>query len=474
MVQNSNKQVVWQYILLTFITALAAILRFYKLGEWSFWGDELITVRSAPDAINGSILTPFSYIIIGEAMKLFGVSEWSARLVPALIGVASIPLFYFPIRRVTNPRTALVAVLLLAVSPWHIYWSQNARFYTPLLLFYTLSLFTFYIALEEDRPLYLLLSLVFAGLAVKERLFSLMLAPILVGYIILLFVMRYDKPRGYRFRNIGVLLVPGLLALPLIGWQFIQDPQRWFNKFSWINNNPLWISASVAYYIGVPIICLGIFSALYFFTQRNRFALLLTLGAILPICCVTLLSLVQYSASRYVFIALTSWLLLAAMSVDEFLRLAPKNVKILGYGVASMLILFSLSEDVLYYQYQNGNRDDWKAAFTWVNQQSQPGDVIVSANQKVGEYYATAQPVNMAELEPHQIDELGDRVWIVEDMNVREKWPEMYFWLRENAELAAEMDVHVRARTYLMRVYVYEPEAADPGLVSQEETRRAE
>ena len=36
-----------QYWLLAGITLLALILRFYKLGEWSFWIDEIFTVNRA-------------------------------------------------------------------------------------------------------------------------------------------------------------------------------------------------------------------------------------------------------------------------------------------------------------------------------------------------------------------------------------------------------------------------------------------
>ena len=79
-----------------------------------------------------------------------GVNEWNARLIPALLGVVSLPLLYFPIKKMFNPLVSLVAVLLLAFSPWHLYWSQNARFYVALLLFYTLALFLFYLGLEED------------------------------------------------------------------------------------------------------------------------------------------------------------------------------------------------------------------------------------------------------------------------------------------------------------------------------------
>ena len=36
-----------QYVWLCMITVLAALLRFYRLGEWSFWIDEIYTINHA-------------------------------------------------------------------------------------------------------------------------------------------------------------------------------------------------------------------------------------------------------------------------------------------------------------------------------------------------------------------------------------------------------------------------------------------
>jgi predicted membrane-bound mannosyltransferase len=141
---SASRKHFWEYFLLAAITLIAAALRFYKLGEWSFWGDEVFTIGFQEDGFSKSLTTSLIHGITGW----LGVTEWTARLVPALIGVLSTPIFYFLIKRVFSFPVALFAALLLAVSPWHLYWSQNARFYTLLLLFYSLGLFLFLIGLE--------------------------------------------------------------------------------------------------------------------------------------------------------------------------------------------------------------------------------------------------------------------------------------------------------------------------------------
>ena len=129
------------FIWLFLITLLAAVLRVYKLGIWSFWIDEIYTVNHATAHFSTLKLiidhlppnrnwVPISVILTAQAFNIWGISELSARIAAALTGIATIPILYFPIKKIFNTRVALITILLLAVSPWHIEWSQNARGYT--------------------------------------------------------------------------------------------------------------------------------------------------------------------------------------------------------------------------------------------------------------------------------------------------------------------------------------------------------
>ncbi len=453
----------YQSIFLLSIILLAAVLRFYKLGEWSFWGDELITVDRADGGFfyNGIFFMSVSRALTFVTLNLFGISEWSARLPAALVGVVSIPILYFPIRKIFGPATGLVAVLLLAVSPWHLYWSQNARFYTVLLLFYTLSLLTFYIGIEEDRPRYLLLSMLFLGLAIAERLSSLLLMPVIVSYLVIIMILPFKKPTGLRLRNLALFFAPGLLAGILLALPYLRDPSRWWSTMAWINNNPFWLLAGVVYYIGIPTICIGGLGGLYLLMKKDRAALLLLLGAIVPLAAVMAISLFQYTANRYLFITVTSWLILAALGAKELFGHMQGTAKVLAIGALATLLLSPLSENLLYYQYQNGNRDNWKGALAYVAQQKGPDDVVVVPNQLLGEYYLDKSIIPMAKLDLSTLQ--GDnRVWFVEDMNVAAKWPHVLDWIHGNTIQMAQMDVHVQARTYKMRVYLYDPQSLVP------------
>jgi mannosyltransferase len=211
-------------ILLICITALAAGLRIFKLGEWSFWIDEIFTINRAMTQYSNfesivlnlppnAIWVPISVLLSSPVLQTFGINEWSARLAPALIGIMSIPILYFPIKNILDKWTALIAVSLLAVSPWHIFWSQNARFYTSILLIYTLALFIFYLGFEKDRARYIAIGFLLFYLAMSERIIAIFIVPVVVSYLMILWLIPSIRPKGFNRKNLLIISIPVVLGL---------------------------------------------------------------------------------------------------------------------------------------------------------------------------------------------------------------------------------------------------------------------
>lgn len=447
-----------QYWLLGGIILIALSLRLYHLGAWSFWGDEMYTIQDADNFFQtGFTKRKLSYFVIRYILDYFGTNEWSARIFPALIGVVTIPALYFSVRKLFGTGVALIFALLLALSHWHLYWSQNARFYTPLLLFYTLALLTFYLAFEEDRLSYLFISMVWLGAATLEHLTALFFVPIALAYLLLIPLLGFEKPVGYRPRNIGIFVLPGMIAAVFLVGPILQQPARWLNYFGYVNNSPLWILAGVVYYIGPPVVCLAAFGVVYMLTQKDRATLFLSLGALIPLVALMLIALVQYSANRYVFLSLASWIILASVAVKELFSNSRGGAKIFALGVLSFLILAPINENLFYFKYQNGNRENSRAAFALIKALKEEQDVVVVPHLLLSEYYLQENVARMSRVKLDKVENRGHRIWLVEDMTVAEKYPAVYAWMTANSRLIANMDVHVNARNFKMRVYLYEP-----------------
>lgn len=68
---------------------------------------------------------PFIFILC-SAQTFLGMNVWSTRLSPAILGTLNVLLVYLLVKRLYGHRAALLAALMLAVSPWHIHISRLA------------------------------------------------------------------------------------------------------------------------------------------------------------------------------------------------------------------------------------------------------------------------------------------------------------------------------------------------------------
>lgn len=466
---NQNKT--YQWIGLAIALLVAAGLRLFMLGSWGFWGDEYITVRKAIDVFGGGFTrrSP-SMLTTHLILNVFGVTEWTARIVAAVVGIVTVPVLFWVVRRQFNAHVALLASFLLAVSPWHLYWSQNARFYTTLLLFFTLALFFFHWALEEDRPLFMIISLVFFGLAAFERLIAGLFVPIVLSYLVLLKLGRFELPRGLNWRNLAIYFVPGTLALGafVLLTPTVRDLSRGQQAFGFVNTNPLWLASGVVFYMGIPLVLMAVFGAFNLLRQRDRTGLLLSLAATVPLASVMFISLFLYSANRYVFVSLTAVIVLAAVAVRDLLQQAPQASRLLAVGAALVLFAMPMADNVLYFQYQNGNRDNWKAALMQVAAQMEPGDQVVTSQKNLADFYLEMDTIAIQSIEQGDLSQVlsrSERTWFVLDNTSRYKGPTSWNWARANAHFMGDYDVTVSARTFNMDVYLHE--AGGLPLVSQ-------
>jgi 4-amino-4-deoxy-L-arabinose transferase-like glycosyltransferase len=147
-------------ILLSLITLLGAALRFYRLGAQSLWLDEVVTAtapshRSFQDLIawtQNDNQMPI-YNAITWALAPIGHGEAFLRLPSAIAGILTIPAIYWLGRTTFGKRVGLIAALLMAVMPFAIGYSQEARPYAFLMLFSTLQLVFAYRAVRAPALL---------------------------------------------------------------------------------------------------------------------------------------------------------------------------------------------------------------------------------------------------------------------------------------------------------------------------------
>ena len=126
------------------ITLGGAFLRLQGLNAQPLWLDEVVSLNNALAFGRGGLralagadhIAPLHSMLLWAVVNLGGESAVWLRLPSALFGIATIPAVFVMAKRLfCSTRTALIAAALVAVSPYAIWYSQEARMYSLFLLF---------------------------------------------------------------------------------------------------------------------------------------------------------------------------------------------------------------------------------------------------------------------------------------------------------------------------------------------------
>jgi uncharacterized protein (TIGR03663 family) len=122
---ESRRTEFWAWLILF----LGAALHFYRLSEFPFHPDEAIHAWFALGLksyhYDPTYHGPLLYHLLAATFAVIGASDFSARLVPAALGVLLLWLVLWPGRRFLEARAALWSGFFLAVSPVVVAYSRR-------------------------------------------------------------------------------------------------------------------------------------------------------------------------------------------------------------------------------------------------------------------------------------------------------------------------------------------------------------
>ncbi len=181
-------------ICIVLIFLFAAFLRLHALGNPALWIDESISSIVAqkiahtgqPVLDSGFIYTrAVIYHYLVGFMFLFDESDFTARFISVLFGLASLILLYI-IGREYSEIAGVLAMALGAVFYIEVFFSRQARFYEMFEFLFFLTLFLLYKSTTSSRVSlrYLLAAITSFLIALDTHVSALVLAPFLIGYII--------------------------------------------------------------------------------------------------------------------------------------------------------------------------------------------------------------------------------------------------------------------------------------------------
>jgi hypothetical protein len=325
-----------------------------------------------------------------------------------------------------------------------------------------LALFAIFKGIEQDRPIFILVAFVLLVLAIGERFFALFMAPVVVAYLLLLQFSPTPKPSGFRFRNIALILSPGIILVVFDIVRYLTTGHSYFLVSMELGYNepvddPFRLAIAIIFNIGIPLVVLGFFGGIYMLRQKSRAGLFFFLSAIIPVVLLLLLNPFIFTKDRYVFITLPSWLILGAIAVKTlFVQLQPSG-KLLAAGVLVLLLTDAMGTNLLYYQVNNGNRRDWRQAFSLIQERGDAEDLVVTWWPELGGYYLDHEILSWQNVDPGMIVQSDRKVWFVTDSETVWGNESLKFWIEQNAELIEVLYLRLREDDFSLRVYLYDP-----------------
>jgi mannosyltransferase len=218
------------------LTAAAAGLRFYRLGHQGFWYDEAnssLLVRMSPGRMLGLLgqnesTPPLYYCLAWVWVRAFGSGEAGLRSLSALAGVAVVPVAYGIGAVLATRRVGLVAAALAATNPLLIWYSQEARSYSLLVLLSAVSLLAFAWLARAPSRRWLIAWGAASGLALCTHYYA--IVAVVPQALWLLWAQRRSRSRRDTWIAVGAVAAVGAALIPLALTQNANRNDRWIAR----------------------------------------------------------------------------------------------------------------------------------------------------------------------------------------------------------------------------------------------------
>ncbi|MFY9749290.1 MAG: glycosyltransferase family 39 protein [Methanoregula sp.] len=386
------------------LTVIGIFLRFYNLGFNSLWLDEAstytISVKSFADiwqvTASGEFNPPLFYWI-EHVMLMLGNNEVILRFIPALLGVLTIPLFYLIGKEFLDRNAGIIAAAACTVSPFLIYYSQEARAYMMMLFFVALATIFFLKAMKSGSLIHWILFGIFSALAFWSHFYAFVMIAALVLYALIEWAPRIRTELANLKMLVAGVGVFVLLSLPLIivtlqlfvlrtssaptyGIQGLGIITETFSQISGMND--------IAMYLLVALFVVGIIQAFRIGKNKGIFLVLIT---VLTFVISYILSFKMPMLPRYlIFLSIVFFL---GIAVSYRVVYSLWNTRAVVYGF--IILLFVISAPVLAGYYSGFSKEDWRGFSATLQQKTLPGDVVISVpgyiSQPLDYYYSSTK-----------------------------------------------------------------------------------
>jgi mannosyltransferase len=389
-----------QILMLLGLIVLACVLRFYQLGRESLWFDESLSALFATQPLGLSIRSmleeglhhsPLFYLLL-RPFAAQGFGEFSLRFLPALLGILAVPLFAQLGRILASRRAGVLAATLVAINPFHVWYSRETRMYSLVCVAAVGAMYFFFKNVSQQPKLrnWIGLSL-FTAIGITTHHFSFFIPLVQFIYILITFEQNHSLLRKWVAAQMlaAFSLVPWLFIV--LGWgQFYGASAAGEYRPTVVDLAETVWNFSIGYTAQVTpfvILIVGIILATVCAGIRHSTkarALLLTWALVPPLITFGLSSQVPMYVDRYLMVAFPAFLLLVAIGITSM------RFHTLRLAVSALILSAMLGGLVhLYYDRNVYDRADWRGLGAYLDESVTPAtDTITTL------YYQNLVPLH--------------------------------------------------------------------------------
>ncbi|QSJ18395.1 glycosyltransferase family 39 protein [Nostoc sp. UHCC 0702] len=218
------------YFVVLIIIVISILMRFYLLQNQSLWFDEGWSLRlsdgkSFQENLSyiigreaGDKYQPLYYLLLFYWRSVFGDSEFAIRSLSALLGVGSVITIFFTTLRIYGKKHALWSSIIMAVSSFSVFYSQDARPYALLIFIASLQIYLFSHIINEAHSNKIISQVLF-GFVTAVRMFDSILIVIFSAALCLSHIIVYRNFKQW----IQWWIPAAIFSLPII-WFYLSSP----------------------------------------------------------------------------------------------------------------------------------------------------------------------------------------------------------------------------------------------------------
>lgn len=234
-------------IIFSLILILAVFLRVFKLESIppALFGDEVdvgyqayslwetgrdLTGRFMPFYLKSlsEYRTPLYIYSAVPFVAIFGLNEFGVRLPAVFWGIISITSIFLLGRRLFNDQVGLIAMFLMAISPWHLQYSRASFEATMLLSFLILGAYLLLLGLTKHHYYIPATILLVSSIYIYST--AVVFAPLL---ILLFLIINFREIKKTGIKTVFFVLLTATIILTPLGFSFITGEAK--ERFSTIS-----------------------------------------------------------------------------------------------------------------------------------------------------------------------------------------------------------------------------------------------